>query len=82
MAGQISRRVRAAVLAVLTALASGCAMQTVAASQASCTAYGFHPGSERYAECVADEQHRSTVRLRPSAAPNVCFGDTRFVRCL
>jgi hypothetical protein len=82
MAGQISRRVRAAVLAVLTALTGGCAMQTVATSQASCTAFGFRPGSERYAECVADEQHRNTVRLRPSATPNVCFGDTRFVRCL
>src|SRR5260370_59034 len=43
------------------------------APRASCASCGSQPGSDAFAECVQEEQHRHTlhIALRPTAAPAV-----------
>lgn len=38
-------------------------MQTIDASRAACSSYGFQPGSDAFAECVQKEQHLHTLLI-------------------
>jgi hypothetical protein len=50
---------------ILAAALCGCTvpMQTIDASRAACSSYGFQPGSYTFAECVQQEQHLHTLLI-------------------
>jgi hypothetical protein len=50
---------------ILTTALCGCTvpMQTIDASRAACSSYGFQPGSDAFAECVQKEQHLHTLLI-------------------